>query len=125
MCKPMQPQEGEQLQEGMAVPQVPVLPLPLHPASAAKQYQEALQGAQQAPIEVMQHMAHMQALLASASSAHLQACPLYANMHPKLHHQVPFHGGEHYWRNCWGAILQWQSGFSSLFRSIMHRGEQA
>ena len=89
MCKPAQPQEGEELQEGMPVPQVPVLPLPLTSGSAAKQYQEALQGAQQVPMDVMQHMAHMQALLASASSAHLQACPLCSLMQTSLHHQVP------------------------------------
>ena len=82
--KPVQPQEGEQLQEGMAVPQVPVLPLPSTLGSAAKHYQEALQGVQQVPMDVMQHMAHMQALLASASSAHLQACPLHTSMHLNL-----------------------------------------
>ena len=42
------------------------------PGSLTQQYHEALQGSQAPAMDVMQHMAHMQALLAGATSASLQ-----------------------------------------------------
>ena len=42
------------------------------PGSLSQQYHEALQGSQAPAMDVMQHMAHMQALLAGATSASLQ-----------------------------------------------------
>ena len=51
--------------------------------AAAQQLQEALQASQALPgLDVMQHVAHMQAVLTGASTAHLQVAPCHTMSYP-------------------------------------------